>query len=89
MKATLPPNLPALDRIDGALLRRTVAFYLARPRTRKALWQTATTSAAIALARRCDFMLFADECYSEIYSDVRAPGALERRSRLTAASPMS
>jgi aspartate/methionine/tyrosine aminotransferase len=32
---------------------------------------------AIALARRFDFLLFADECYSEIYSDVPPPGALE------------
>ena len=34
-------------------------------------------TAAIALARRFDFMLFADECYSEIYSDAPPPGALE------------
>ena len=34
-------------------------------------------AAAIALARRFDFMLFADECYSEIYSDAPPPGVLE------------
>jgi aspartate/methionine/tyrosine aminotransferase len=34
-------------------------------------------SRAIALARRFDFLLFADECYSEIYSDTPPPGALE------------
>ena len=29
------------------------------------------------LARRFDFLVFADECYSEIYSDTPPPGALE------------
>jgi aspartate/methionine/tyrosine aminotransferase len=32
---------------------------------------------AISLARRYDFLLFADECYSEIYADAPPPGALE------------
>ncbi|MGH6865922.1 MAG: aminotransferase class I/II-fold pyridoxal phosphate-dependent enzyme [Methyloceanibacter sp.] len=32
---------------------------------------------AVALARRYDFLLFADECYSEIHGDLPPPGALE------------
>ena len=50
----------------------------ARPRTRKARSRRAAYLAqAIALARAHDFLLFADECYSEIYGDVAPPGALE------------
>ena len=70
--------LPALDSIDEALLQRTVALYLCSPSNPQgAVADRGYLAAAIALARRFDFMLFADECYSEIYGDTRPPGALE------------
>jgi aspartate/methionine/tyrosine aminotransferase len=70
--------LPALDGIDDALLQRTVALYLCSPSNPQgAVADRGYLEAAIALARRFDFMLFADECYSEIYSDAPPPGALE------------
>ncbi len=70
--------LPALDAIDEQLLRRTVALYLCTPSNPQgAVADRSYLAAAIALARRFDFMLFADECYSEIYSDTPPPGALD------------
>jgi aspartate/methionine/tyrosine aminotransferase len=70
--------LPALDSIDDALLQRTVALYLCSPSNPQgAVADRGYLAGAIALARRFDFMLFADECYSEIYSDTPPPGALE------------
>jgi aspartate/methionine/tyrosine aminotransferase len=70
--------LPALDAIDEQLLRRTVALYLCTPSNPQgAVADRSYLAAAIALARRFDFMLFADECYSEIYSETLPPGALE------------
>jgi aspartate/methionine/tyrosine aminotransferase len=70
--------LPRLDAIDEALLRRTVAFYLCTPSNPQgAVAGRSYLAQAIALARRFDFLIFADECYSEIYGDVAPPGTLE------------
>ncbi len=70
--------LPALDAIDEGLLERTVALYLCSPANPQgAVASRAYLAKAIALARRHDFLLFADECYSEIYGDTPPPGALE------------
>jgi len=70
--------LPALDEIDEAVLKRTIALYLCSPSNPEGAVATPDYLArAIALARRFDFLLFADECYSEIYADVPPPGALE------------
>src|SRR5512147_2414162 len=61
--------LPALDVIDEELLQRTVALYLCSPSNPQgAVADGGYLAAAIALARRFDFMLFSDECYSETYS---------------------
>ena len=69
--------LPDLDAIDEATLTRTVAFYLASPANPQgAAADHAYLEKAIALAREHDFMLFADECYSEIYCDGPPSGAL-------------
>ena len=82
--------LPALDGIDEALLQRTVAFYLCSPSNPQgAVADRGYLAGAIALARRFDFMLFADECYSEIYVDAPPRARSRRRWRRTAASPMS
>jgi aspartate/methionine/tyrosine aminotransferase len=68
--------LPDLDALDEATLARTVAFYIASP---------ANPQGAIAspdyfvrlkrLADRFGFLIFSDECYSEIYTR-EAPGSV-------------
>jgi N-succinyldiaminopimelate aminotransferase len=70
--------LPELEAIDQGLLARTVAFYLCTPSNPQgAVADRFYLARAIALARRFDFLLFADECYSEIYSHAPPPGTLE------------
>jgi aspartate/methionine/tyrosine aminotransferase len=70
--------LPRLDAIDEALLRRTVALYLCTPSNPQgAVANRSYLARAVALARRFNFLIFADECYSEIYGDVAPPGTLE------------
>ncbi len=76
--------LPALEAIDEAVLKRTVAFYLCSPSNPEgAVASPDYLARAIELARRYDFLLFADECYSEIYGDEPPPGALEVAQRQT------
>lgn len=70
--------LPDLDRIDPQVLARTAALYLNTPSNPQgAVASRAYLARAIALARAHDFILFADECYSEIYGETPPPGALE------------
>jgi N-succinyldiaminopimelate aminotransferase len=70
--------LPELDMIDAAILERAVALYLNSPSNPQgAVANGEHLVQAIELARRFDFLLFADECYSEIYSDMPPPGVLE------------
>ena len=70
--------LPELEAINESLLEATVAFYLCTPSNPQgAVADRSYLARAIALARRFDFLLFADECYSEIYNDALPPGALE------------
>jgi aspartate/methionine/tyrosine aminotransferase len=73
-------HLPDLEAIaeDKALLERTVAFYLCSPANPQgAVADRAYLARAIELARRYDFMLFTDECYSEVYTGDAPTGALE------------
>ncbi|MBL8566487.1 MAG: aminotransferase class I/II-fold pyridoxal phosphate-dependent enzyme [Hyphomicrobiaceae bacterium] len=73
-------HLPDLDEIAGdtALLARTAAFYLCSPANPQGAVATrAYIERALALAREHDFMLFLDECYSEIYADAPPAGGLE------------
>jgi N-succinyldiaminopimelate aminotransferase len=71
-------DLPQLDALDADLLQRAVALYLCSPSNPQgAVADRGYLAAALSLARRFDFMLFADECYSEIYSGEPPPGALE------------
>jgi len=70
--------LPELDALSDELLARTVAFYLATPANPQGSVASRDYLArAAALARKHNFMLFADECYSEIYWRERPTGALE------------
>ena len=62
-------HLPDLDSLetDHSLLERTAAFYLCSPANPQGATCTeAYLKRALDLARRHDFMLFFDECYSEI-----------------------
>jgi N-succinyldiaminopimelate aminotransferase len=78
-------HMPDLDEIanDTELLDRTVAFYLCSPANPQgAVASRAYVTRALELARRHDFMLFFDECYSEIYTGDSAPtGGLEVAAR--------
>ncbi len=73
-------HLPDLDALaaDPELLDRTVAFYLCSPANPQGAVADATyLGKALHLARRHNFMLFCDECYSEIYSHEPPVGGLE------------
>ena len=70
--------LPDLDALDDALLARTVALYLASPANPQGAVATRDYLARVAgLARRHGFLVFADECYSEIYTQAPPSGMLE------------
>jgi N-succinyldiaminopimelate aminotransferase len=70
--------LPDLDALDDALLARTVAFYIASPSNPQgAVADKAYLERLATLARRFGFLVFADECYGEIYSEQVPPGMLE------------
>jgi N-succinyldiaminopimelate aminotransferase len=70
--------LPDLDALDEALLARTVAMYLASPSNPQgAVADRSYLERLAALARRYCFLVFADECYSEIYTEYPPAGMLE------------
>jgi N-succinyldiaminopimelate aminotransferase len=70
--------LPDLNALDEALLARTVACYIASPSNPQgAVADRAYLDKLAALARRFGFLVFADECYCEIYSEHTPPGMLE------------
>lgn len=83
----LSPPEPASDKLGGlpdfsgispSLLKQTIAVYIASPSNPQgncapmSYWHD-----LIALARQYDFMILADECYSEIYREVAPAGILE------------
>ena len=80
---TFPPTaatgfLPDLDALPEELLARTVAFFIASPANPQgAVADLAYLSRIVALARRFGFLVFSDECYSEIYTRNAPPGVLE------------
>ena len=78
-------HMPDLDRLarEPDILRRTAAFFLCSPANPQGSVASADYIAkALALAREYDFMLFMDECYSEIYVGADAPpGGLEVAAR--------
>ncbi|MEM9030689.1 MAG: aminotransferase class I/II-fold pyridoxal phosphate-dependent enzyme, partial [Pseudomonadota bacterium] len=72
--------LPDLDALaaNTDLLSRTAAFYLCSPSNPQGRMASAEyLHRAIQLARTYDFMLFCDECYSEIYTTEPPSGLLE------------
>ena len=77
--ATATGFLPDLDALSEELLSRTVAFYIASPSNPQgAVADAAYLTKLAALARRFGFLIFADECYCEIYLNGIPPhGMLE------------
>jgi N-succinyldiaminopimelate aminotransferase len=74
--------LPDLDQLSDELLARTAAFYLASPANPQGSVATPDYLARLAaLARRHGFMVFSDECYSEIYTRTPPPSMLEHAGR--------
>ncbi|HML06524.1 MAG TPA: aminotransferase class I/II-fold pyridoxal phosphate-dependent enzyme [Xanthobacteraceae bacterium] len=70
--------LPDLDVLSDDLLARTVGCYLGSPSNPQgAVADRAYLSRLAALARRFGFLVLADECYCEIYSDRPPPGMLQ------------
>jgi len=70
--------LPDLDALDEATLARTVAFYIASPANPQGAVATPDYFARLKrLADRFGFMIFSDECYSEIYTREAPSSALE------------
>jgi N-succinyldiaminopimelate aminotransferase len=70
--------LPDLDALSEELLGRTVAFFIASPANPQgAVADLAYLERLVALARRFGFLVFSDECYSEIYTQRPPAGILE------------
>ena len=70
--------LPDLDALTEELLGRTVACFIASPANPQgAVADHAYLARLVALARRHGFVLFSDECYSEIYTQRAPAGMLE------------
>ncbi len=71
-------HLPDLSRVGADILARTVALYVASPTNPQGSVATqADWRGLIETARRHGFMIFADECYSEIYRSTPPTGVLE------------
>jgi aspartate/methionine/tyrosine aminotransferase len=70
--------LPDLDALSPELLGRAVAFYLASPANPQGSVASRDYLARVAaLAQKHNFMLFVDECYSEIFWKDKPTGGLE------------
>lgn len=71
-------HLPDFAALDIETLDRTAIAYICSPANPQGTvadsdyWRN-----LISLAEKHDFIIFADECYSEIYRDVPPPGALQ------------
>lgn len=75
--------LPDLHAVEPALLQRTALVFLCTPANPQgAVASLDYLKHAIRLARRHDFVLVVDECYSEIYDRAPPPGALEAAQAL-------
>jgi N-succinyldiaminopimelate aminotransferase len=70
--------LPDLDALPEDLLARTVAFFIASPANPQgSVADLSYLKRIVALARRHGFLVFSDECYSEIYTRAPPHGMLE------------
>ncbi len=70
--------LPDLEALPEELLARTVACFIASPANPQgAVADRAYLARLVGLARRYGFLVFSDECYSEIYTRHAPAGMLE------------
>jgi N-succinyldiaminopimelate aminotransferase len=70
--------LPDLGALSEDLLARTVVFFIASPANPQgAVADHSYLARIVALARRFGFLVFSDECYSEIYTGRAPAGVLE------------
>lgn len=70
--------LPDYTALSAEVLDRVAVAYLCSPSNPQgAVASRDYLSALIALAERHDFVIFADECYSEIYRDTAPVGTLQ------------
>ena len=70
--------LPDIRAVAPEILERTALVYYCSPANPQgAIADLATLKALVELAREYDFVLVADECYSEIYDRDPPPGAAE------------
>jgi N-succinyldiaminopimelate aminotransferase len=70
--------LPDLDALSEDLLARTVALVIASPANPQgAVADLGYLKRIVALARKFGFLVFSDECYSEIYTRHPPAGMLE------------
>ena len=76
-------HLPDFTAMPEDILQRTTIAYICSPANPQgAVADEAYWTKLITLAETYDFMIFADECYSEIYRDTPPTGALEMAQRL-------
>jgi len=69
---------PAYDALDAETLARTALAFLNSPSNPQgSVADTATVARTISAARRHDFAIALDECYSEIHDGSPPPGALD------------
>jgi N-succinyldiaminopimelate aminotransferase len=75
--------LPALEQISPELLARTAAFYLCSPANPQgAAADLDYLQRLVRLAREHGFVVIADECYAEIYSQDPPAGVLQAAQKL-------
>ncbi|WP_347267362.1 aminotransferase class I/II-fold pyridoxal phosphate-dependent enzyme [Paracoccus sp. (in: a-proteobacteria)] len=76
-------HLPRYAALDPALLARTSLAYLCSPANPQgAIASQDYLEELLALAERHDFLILADECYSEIWREAPPPGALAVATRM-------
>jgi aspartate/methionine/tyrosine aminotransferase len=83
----LPQNnhLPDFSAVPTDILQRTAAVYLCSPSNPQGAVATMEYwIELLKLAEQYDFIIFADECYSEIYRDRAPVGALEALNKIEA-----
>ncbi|MGE0063025.1 MAG: aminotransferase class I/II-fold pyridoxal phosphate-dependent enzyme, partial [Xanthobacteraceae bacterium] len=74
--------LPDLDALTDDVLARTVVCFVASPANPQgAVADKAYLKRVVDLAQRFGFLVFSDECYSEIYTDKPPHGILEMSGR--------
>lgn len=75
--------LPQYDALDAATLDRVGIAYLCSPANPQgSVADVDYLERLIALAEQHDFLIFSDECYSEIWRDAPPPGALAVATRM-------